>query len=339
MLHHLTSRKLTVFAHSIVDNPWRLNCKNLADLERDIRRNLGRIPRNVDLVVGVPRSGMLPATILSQLLNAPLATLDEYLSGTISSTGNRPINKSAGGLTLIVDDSVCSGQEMRRVRKRVNDARKSNVVYSCVYGTDGSNAGTDIELERVRHPRIFSWNIMNSWILEHACCDIDGVLCVDPTDSQNDDSQCYQEFVDTVEPLNLPLVRIRRLVTCRLEKYRRATEHWLGDHNILFDNLVMADGITATERRNAKKFNHAEFKARVYKQDDDAVMFIESCPNQAHSIARLSGKWVFCFTTGEFIAPSFLRYQTRGTLHVARRIGRKLTAPQQTLRQLIQYVR
>jgi uncharacterized HAD superfamily protein len=278
---------------------------------------------------------MLPATLISQLLNVRLATLDEYLAGSVCSAGHRPVKSIDGGITLVVDDSVATGQEMSRVRERIEAAGLVNVQYLCVYGTKGTESVTDIQLLDLAQPRIFSWNVMNAWILERACCDIDGVLCRDPDETENDDGECYKRFLANVPSNNAPRRRIRKLVTCRLEKYRAATEEWLRAQGIDCDELVMVDGITANERRDPQMFNHGQFKADVFKRDDLSIVFIESCPQQANLIARVAGKWVFCFTTGEFIAPPLSRQRSRMLSHFIKRLFRRAISPQHTIRRLL----
>ena len=44
----------------------------LADLAATIRRNVHKIPHDVDIVAGVPRSGVIAASIIAEFLNAPL---------------------------------------------------------------------------------------------------------------------------------------------------------------------------------------------------------------------------------------------------------------------------
>ena len=48
-----------------------MNYRSVSDLNEVILRNIHIIPRDIDLVVGVPRSGMMPANLLSLYLNLP----------------------------------------------------------------------------------------------------------------------------------------------------------------------------------------------------------------------------------------------------------------------------
>jgi uncharacterized HAD superfamily protein len=70
-------------------------------------------------------------------------------------------------------------------------------------------------------------------LLKYCCVDIDGVLCLDPTDCQNDDGAAYEKFLEEAVPMLAPTRPIGALVTSRLEKYRGLTEKWLAKHVII----------------------------------------------------------------------------------------------------------
>ena len=127
---------------------------------------------------------------------------------------------------------------------------------------------------------------------------MDGVLCVDPTDEQNDDGEKYIEFILNAKPLYIPTFKINSIVTSRLEKYRAQTEQWLKKHNVQYENLYMLDLPSMKERRRLKC--HAEFKAKIYAQKEDCSYFIESDRKQAQQIAYMTGKQVICVTTDEY---------------------------------------
>lgn len=63
--------------------------KSYEDLSDCIRRNAWKIPQDVDLIVGVPRSGMIPALMLAELLNKRRADLDAFIEGREMSCGGR----------------------------------------------------------------------------------------------------------------------------------------------------------------------------------------------------------------------------------------------------------
>lgn len=98
--------------------------RSLSDLSGLITKNLHLIPRDIDLVVGIPRSGILPAITISLLLNLRYADLDSFLEGRLSGVGS---TKRHAGLiddfraarhVLVIDDSLNRGNAMQEARER-----------------------------------------------------------------------------------------------------------------------------------------------------------------------------------------------------------------------------
>lgn len=263
--------------------------------------NVHRLPRDLDLIVGVPRSGLLAANMLSLITNLPLADLDGYLERRIVSAGR---TKAHDRLTrsfddirtvLILDDSINGGEAMAKARARVEGAGLGHkCIFAAVYGIRPEHENCDLVFEVLPQPRLFQWNLMHHKFLESACVDIDGVLCRDPTREENDDGARYVDFLLNATPLHLSTRRIRTLVTSRLEKYRAQTEAWLARHDVRYDELVMLDLPNAEARRKANA--HGLFKAEYYKKSD-AIVFIESELPQARKIAHHSRKPVICLET------------------------------------------
>ena len=293
----LNSLKQYYVSRTKTDN-YSLEFRTFADMADCIRKNLKKIPENVDLVVGIPRSGMIPAYIIALFMNKKCCSLDEFLAGSTGSNGNRKMDTSEINNILVIDDSVYNGTEMGRTREKLAPlADKYHFTYATVYVKPDSEDKVDVWMERVSAPRVWQWNYLNHSIARKACFDMDGVLCVDPTPEENDDGEKYLEFISKTKPLYIPTYEINTIVTSRLEKYRQPTEQWLKEHNVQYKQLIMLDLPTAEERR--KLGCHAKFKAEVYKNLADTVLFVESEPNQAREIALLTGKTVICTSTDE----------------------------------------
>jgi uncharacterized HAD superfamily protein/hypoxanthine phosphoribosyltransferase len=268
--------------------------RNITDLNNIILKRLSIIPRDIDLIVGVPRSGMLPANLLALYLNRPYTDIHSFLNGHIYKAGARAqfFNIRDFKKILVVDDSIASGSAMEKCKESLKDFSSDfSISYCAVYVIPGKEKMVDYYFEIVPLPRYFQWNIMNHTSLEKSCFDIDGVLCVDPSDEQNDDGEKYAEFVMNAPPLFIPGSRIGTIVTSRLEKYRRETETWLKANNVKYNELVMLDLPDMEARRKAN--NHAEHKAKTYMAKPYAL-FVESDLSQAREINRLSGKPVLC---------------------------------------------
>lgn len=276
--------------------PNSLEFRTFGDLAHCIRTNLHKLPADADLVVGVPRSGMIPAYTIALFMNKRCCSLDEFLSDTEISTGARPVGAMSIRKVLVVDDSCFSGSALARTKERLKAvAGKYEFVFAAVYGRTESADKLDCCLELVDGRRVWQWNYLNHSLAGSACFDMDGVLCADPTPEENDDGAKYLNFIKNAKPLYIPSYKIRAIVTSRLEKYREPTETWLREHGVQYDELVMLNMATAEERRRANC--HAAFKAEAYKARERTTLFVESEERQAKEIAFLSGKDVLCVAT------------------------------------------
>jgi uncharacterized HAD superfamily protein len=287
-----------------------MNFRSAADLGACIFANLHRLPRDLDLVIGVPRSGLLPATLTALALNLPIADLEGFRDGRLLSSGKTrrraALDIAAADVrrALVIDDSIDTGAAMAEARKALEAARPDvSFAFCAIYGATKDAAGADLVLEVVPPPRVFQWNVMHHAVLARSYVDIDGVLCVDPTHDENDDGDRYRNFILNASPLNRPTRKIGALVTSRLEKYREPTEAWLAAHGVEYERLLMLDLPDAETRRRLQ--SHGRFKGELYR-DGPADLFIESERAQAIQIAEISGKPVLCVDTFELMEPGAL---------------------------------
>jgi uncharacterized HAD superfamily protein/hypoxanthine phosphoribosyltransferase len=299
-----------------------LNYRNVDHLNGLIIKNLHRLPDDVDLIVGVPRSGMLPATLLALHSNRSMTDLQSYLDGRIlrsgsqrAKIGHKPQKLDDVRRALVIDDSVLSGSEMSRVRAEVDAAGLSEqTLFATAYCAPGMEHTVDLSFDVCPAPRVFEWNLMHGHVLPKCCVDIDGVLCVDPSEDQNDDGPLYRDFLANATPLWRPTGTIGMLVTSRLEKYRDLTAAWMAKHNIQYNELVMMQYDTMEERKAAKAYG--SFKADVYA-NSDKTFFIESNEWTTAEIARLSGKPAFCIETQKVYSPSGTPYAKQKVIKLA----------------------
>ncbi|MFC1603527.1 phosphoribosyltransferase family protein [Planctomycetota bacterium] len=287
-----------------------INYRNVPSLNRDVWAWLEKLPKDIDLIVGIPRSGLLVANLLSLYMDVPLTDVEGLLEGRVIQTGSRYKRNdprellSSRRTVLVVDDSVCSGKQMSAVRRLIESAKmRHRILYGAVYITPGSQNVVDYFYELLRMPRSFEWNVFHRGGMGFFCVDIDGILCRDPTQEENDDGERYEQFIQTVEPWIIPSKTVGWLVTCRLEKYRSLTEQWLAKHGIKYEHLIMMDLPDKAARMRSK--SHGKYKAEVYKATG-ARFFIESSLRQATEIAMCTGKDVLCIETGDIVSPSFL---------------------------------
>lgn len=286
-----------------------MNYRSISDLNEDIKQWIPELPNDLDLIVGIPRSGLLVANLLALHLNLPLTDVEGLYEGRIFQSGPRLDSISTnvlpkGTKILVVDDSVYSGTQMKKIKSQLADLKNFyQISYGAVYVSPEGPKYVNFWYKNVDPPRVFEWNVMHHSILAYSCVDIDGVLCRDPSPQENDDGDKYRQFISTVNPLVVPSKTVGWLVTCRLEKYRKLTEKWLNKHDIKYNHLIMMD-LPDKETRIALG-THADFKAKVYKTTN-AALFIESSYDQAQEIARCTGKTILCTETWQIVDPNCL---------------------------------
>lgn len=275
-----------------------MNYRSVKDLSKSVLNNLHKIPHDIDLVVGVPRSGMLLASYIALVMNKPLADIDGFINDRFMQTGytknTNDLVKSINDCKkiLIVEDSVSSGNSIIKCKETITK-NISNIecIYLAAYVLESSKRFVDIYFEIISDPRIFEWNVFHQpTALKKMCFDIDGVLCIDPTIEQNDDGDKYKNFILNAPNKITPHGEIGYIVTSRLEKYRKETEQWLKTNNIKYKELIM---LNATADERSEKNLHAVFKANIYSKCN-ATLFVESESRQAYQINRLAKKPVLC---------------------------------------------
>lgn len=258
-----------------------------------------------DAVCGVPRSGLLPASIIALRRNIRLVDLNSLLQDPDNAIQNAPIrqlnpiiqyNKPFGNKLLVVDDSASNQTTtISAIRESLKDCTNLDVSYAAVYRASSAST-VDHYFKEVPLPRMFGWNWFRHWELQFALLDIDGVLCEDwALKQEQDDDPVYLNRLMNVKPLYIPDVPVLGLVTSRLSRYRELTETWLKKHQVMYRKLHMHPATTPEERRRMN--DHAQRKADVYIRTPEANLFVESDMRQAQRIFELTKKPVLCIDT------------------------------------------
>lgn len=278
-----------------------VNFRTLADLNECLTRHAPRLSDDIDLIVGIPRSGLLAANMLALHLNRMVADVDGLLAGRTIRLGTSRGNSVARSdwkkirRALVIDDCIGSGRQMRAIKKSIasHGPLPFPITYSAVYSISPRHRDVDFIFEVLPQWRAYEWNILHSPRTADICCDMDGVLCVDPIRGEDDDAKAYQQFLESASPLIVPTYPVGWIVTARLEKWRPQTEAWLRRHGVQWNNLVMMNAPNP-EARN--RIGIAKWKAEQMLKTD-AKMFIESDDEQARKISEMTGRKVFAFRT------------------------------------------
>lgn len=301
-----------------------MNYKSFADLTHDITQNLFKLHnKDYDLIVGIPRSGMIPAYMIGLYLNINVTSLDAFIqnrklvSGITRQTKTQLVFAQDAKSILLVDDSINTGKSLISALGDIPYDYQGNITTCAIYSDTKKRDDVDIYLEYAPMPRVFEWNIFHRKLMESACLDIDGVLCIDPTEHQNDDGDRYIDFVLNAKPLYIPSSKVNALVTSRLDKYRPQTVQWLQDNKVQYDNLIMLDLPNKEERQRLGA--HASHKANYYIKSE-TTLFIESEINQALAIMKASGKPVYCTGNNTMYSPNLTQVITKSPETAIKRI-------------------
>ena len=141
-----------------------MNYRSISNLNTIILKNIHLIPRDIDLVVGVPRSGMLPANLLALYLNLPYTDIHSFINGYIYKAGERKqfFDTTVHQNILVVDDSLASGSALAKCKQSLQHLSSEFAFrYLVVFTVPEKKHLADISLEVVPTPRYFQWNIFN----------------------------------------------------------------------------------------------------------------------------------------------------------------------------------
>lgn len=286
-------------------------------LAADIRAWSRRLPEDIVAVAGISRSGMIVASMLMAERNIHMLSTDELADGQIPWTKEkrRACPAKTGGIVLVVDDTVSSGEHMETERERLGTHHETEVTeqftppvkvefdvqYAAVYAMSRAIGKVDhyfLDVGTVDH--VFEWNWHHHWFLESCLLDMDGVLCEDWMHGTEEDhlAHAYLSHLENAKPLMKPSFEIGEIVTGRLEKYRPQTEAWLAKNGIRYKKLTMTPFDTPAQR--ALNGGSAARKSMIYQSNPDSVMFVESCPHQALVIATQTGRPVLSYQEQKF---------------------------------------
>jgi hypoxanthine phosphoribosyltransferase len=109
---------------------------------------LERVPANVSAVIGVVRSGMIPASVLASMLHVPLLALDhEREQITEPGHGWRlRERRELDGPALVVDDTTGSGRALEKTRKILAESQFTNAIVASIYVNPESRLLPDVSV-------------------------------------------------------------------------------------------------------------------------------------------------------------------------------------------------
>ncbi len=245
-----------------------------------------------DLIIGVPRSGLLVANLLSLRLSIPLTTPETV--GDISWLSKRipQVANSKFGRVVIVDDSLSSGDTMEEVFELVKSKLPNTQIDKAVLIIKpGEESRADFYHKVIPQPRIFEWNVLHSKKATTIGFDLDGVLCEDIPYGLESDNLRYIEWISNVKRYLVPSYEIDFIISNRLEKYRPQTEEWLKKQGVKYKELFLCPADSKEER---KALNPAH-KTRVLL-DTKPNLFLESSREESIQLSKDTGIPILCIS-------------------------------------------
>jgi hypothetical protein len=276
-------------------------------------------------VIGLPRSGLIPASAISITLSLPLYSLSGgkicKLHSRSKDGGSRMSEFKKGDKNLpflVVDDTSYSGAELVRTKQLLEkEYPEEKFIYTTIYSdpsiefkshSDGKPL-LDIVNARAHFPHVLEWNFFNAHTTLYGLFDLDGVFCKDCPPDIAEDEKLYERWISEVEPLKSrtpSLFPCMAICTGRLEKYRVQTERWLKKHGIKHNDLIMFDGtkedrdrdhVNVVSNYKSKVFN--KYTGEVFGCKERPIYFTESCPLQSRLIASTKDKFQFVVSMSE----------------------------------------
>ena len=160
--------------------------------------NLYKIPEDIDLVVGIPRSGLIISNMVAEYRALPSTDLYSYINDIpvqkIAKESLAPVYdvKNAKHI-LLVDDAVGFGISMTNAKNLILKNKNIKITTFTVFTEDYGKNKVDIYCQILKD-QFLPWSTLKR-STPVACVDIDGVLTQDVPNWANDDGQKYIEFL------------------------------------------------------------------------------------------------------------------------------------------------
>lgn len=294
--------------------------KSYSDLINDIKAGFSLLySHHFDLVVGIPRSGMIPAYMISLGLNVNCTTVQAFIKNEELSHGStrKAANKirfpQEASRVLLVDDSIQSGSSLKGILNEIPPELKTKITSLVVYGVESVRTDVDIILKRVPLPRMFEWNIFHHSKFSEFCIDMDILVSLNPEYKYgpNDRFKLEKTFI-------LPNNNFHSLVTGIPEEYRKKTEQWLMSQNIKFDNLIMYKANNAEGEIGTNNHKNSYYHKAVYYKQSNLLLYITNDPLLAKAICEIATKPVFCAKNNTMYNPGKVKLLIKDPLYIPR---------------------
>ncbi len=222
------------------------------------------LPNSYDVIVGIPRSGLLVASLIALKLGKPLSTPELFIQGQywLSEEIERK-GKAEHKNILLVDDSIDTGKDMAKSMQLLSShCGNLNITKAALMAHEDSKTLVDLYYKIIPHPRLFEWCLVHA-NKGRLAADLDGVICENCPPGFDSDEELYIEWIRTAKPYIIPVFEIDVIVSNRLEKYRSDTEEWLAQHGVGYKELILWNISSKLERDGKLAQNKIESLLKI----------------------------------------------------------------------------
>lgn len=218
-----------------------------------------RFPESYDVIVGVPRGGLLIAGIIALKLGKPLSTPELFKDGKywMSVHADKTDVMKEPYNVLLVDDNINHEETIEEPARLIRSSNTNmKLTRASLMVSEDAVKYVDMYYKVLRaYPPVGEWKLLHNKRGTLAV-DMDGVICEDcPSDDVDMDEVLYNEWLRNARPYLIPAFGIDYIVSNRLEKYRAVTEEWLNRYGVRYNQLILWD-ITSKENRKGKFIKH-----------------------------------------------------------------------------------
>ena len=262
----------------------------LEQFAHDTREWIKTIPSDFDVVVAVPRSGLIAGSMIAGVFGKPLSTPDVFANNKAAwitkSFGFHDTKTDQYNRILLVEDSVAECTEIlnakRIIKSRYPDLEvRMAAQYAQQSAVKHLNYYYKTFEDSTCAPR-YDYNLAHGGDGQTAY-DMDGVLCED-WNIQKD----YGNFIRTALPHRIPIYKIQCIITARTENNRTITEEWLARYHVNYGRLYMRQDTSETP---------IAFKSRILLKEKPSK-FIESDDTTARECHKKTGIKCIALDTG-----------------------------------------
>jgi len=204
----------------------------------------------IDVVIGIPRSGLMVASLVALKLGKPLSTPDTFIEGKVWRSKKidgkeKPVN------VLLIEDVVHQGRALAESLEALKQYQASlKITKAALLVYSQTKHLVDIYEEVIGTHTMLEWAFLHHRLSLNTAFDLEGVLCEKVPEGCDDHEEKYARWIKDAKAYLIPVYEVDCIVSSRLEKYRPETEAWLKKNGVKYKELILWDVPSNKDRKN-----------------------------------------------------------------------------------------